>query len=93
MKLQQEFIDTILDAPDSQLDESVFEDIKGWNLEPTSLDILFVLDKIVYASLGSEFTVTMFGMLLAQSLIEEKMSMDELLSQRDWTSPEFERNK
>lgn len=93
MKLEQELVDLILEAPDSQLDESVFNDIKGWNLEPSALDILFILDKIVYFSLGSEFTVSMFGMVLAQAMIEEDIDMDELTSQRNWTSPNFERGK
>ena len=93
MKLEQEFVDLILEAPDSQLDASIFEDIKGWDLEPTALDILLVLDKIVYFSLGSEFTVSMFGMVLTQAMLEEGIDMEKLVSQRNWTAPEFERSK
>ena len=91
MQLDKELVDMLLEAPDTQLDNSLFDEINAWDLNPSALDILFILDKIVCFSLASGFAVGIFQMLLDRAIDEENTTMVELTKQRNWTSPEFKR--
>lgn len=89
MKLQKELVEGLLNAPESQLDKTILADIKNWNYEASALDILFILDKITYFSLASEFVVGIFQLLLDQAMEDEDTNFDDLSLQRTWKSPDF----
>lgn len=84
MILEQDFINLLLEAPDTQLDTSMFEIIKSWELNPSSLDILFLLDNLVCFSLASEFTIHLFKVLLDTAMEEEGITYVELVKLRTW---------
>jgi hypothetical protein len=58
----------LLSAPDGQLDPSLFPLIETWDDEPTSLQILEVLDQCIFCALASGFVVaflqTMYDLAL-----------------------------
>jgi len=93
MKIDKDLNSLILMAPETQIDPSILEDVKEWHNEPTALDILFCLDKMVYYSLGSEFSMHLFEMLLQEAMNEENITLDTLKDKRDWKSPNFQREK
>lgn len=78
MKLPQELVEGLLDAPDTQIDHSLFEDIKSWDLNPSASDLLAILDKMVYGALASEFSINVFEALLNQAMAEEGITLEEL---------------
>lgn len=47
----------LLTAPDTQLDSCMFPLIEKWDDEPTSLQILEVLDQCIFSALASGFVV------------------------------------
>jgi DNA-binding transcriptional ArsR family regulator len=78
----------LLQAPDSQLDHSMFPLIEKWDEEPTSLQILEVLDQCIFAALASGFTVTVLQAMLNQTLVKEKQTLDDILPQATWRNRE-----
>ena len=74
----------LLEAPDSQLDQSMKPLIEKWEAVPTALQILEVVDKVVHYSLGSGFTVQLLHFLLNDALGREQTSLDELAKQATW---------
>jgi len=89
MKIDKALEDSLLKAPESQLDATILEDIKGWHSEPSALDLLFCLDKITYFSLASEFVIGIFQLLLNQAMEYEDITFEDLVLQRTWKSPDF----
>ena len=68
-----------LTAPDGQLDKCMFPLIEKWDDEPTSIQILEVLDKCIYASLASGFVVGLLQVLYANRLgVEQKVHEDNI---------------
>ena len=92
MQLEQGLVDMLLEAPESQIDFWVKEDIKGMGLNPTALDILFVLDQMVFFSGASDFIVSVFEGMLGVAILKENTSLDELKEKINWTPPDFKRN-
>lgn len=82
MKIEKEFMDLILEAPEGQLDPSLIPYIEAWNSEPSAFDILTLLDKMVYGCLASEFTILLFEELLRQAVTEEDTTIDEIFKLR-----------
>ena len=74
----------LLEAPDSQLDSSMKPLIEKWSEVPTALEILEVVDQVVYSSLGSGFTVQLLHFLLNDALGREQTSLDELAQKATW---------
>lgn len=62
---------TILAAPDGHLDESVKPLIENWDEEPTSLQVLEVLDKCVHGGLASDMLMLLFNNVYVQALEKE----------------------
>ncbi|MCK9529482.1 MAG: hypothetical protein M0R77_02800 [Gammaproteobacteria bacterium] len=78
------FKDMLLSAPDSQLDQSMRELIMVWDDEPTSLQILEVLDKVIYSSLGSDFVVTMLQIFLETTMAKENTTLEKIVPGAHW---------
>jgi hypothetical protein len=79
-----EVIEMLLEAPDSQLDSSVFPLIEGWDNPPTSLQILEVLDKCVYYGLASGFVIDILDTLLNDRLEDEGKTLHDIEELATW---------
>lgn len=74
----------LLVAPDGQLDASVKPLIEKWNDEPTSLQVLKVLDQCVNSALASGFTISLLEMLLKEGIERENTTYDAVVDQATW---------
>ena len=74
----------LLEAPDGQLDSCLFPIIKEWDDEPKAIQILEVLDKVIYASLGSGFVVTLLQILYGEALRKEGKTSKEVEALAVW---------
>ncbi len=79
--------EVFLEAPEEQIDKSVFPLIELWDDDPTAIQILRVLDQIVYTGAASEFVVTALDMMLQRAIVNEGQSLDELVKQAVWRLP------
>lgn len=82
--MMDNFKTLLLQAPDTQLDSSVKELVKNWSEPATSLQVLEALDKTIYGSLGSGFTVKVLQMVLEEALIRENQTLESILPQAYW---------
>lgn len=80
----KELTQLLLQAPDSQLDSSVKPLIEKWSNPPTALQILEVADKVVYGSLGSDFTVQVLNVVLEDAISREQTTLSEVVKQATW---------
>ena len=74
----------LLEAPDEQLDSCLFHIIREWDDEPKAIQILEVLDKVIYASLGSGFTVVLLQVLYKEALKKEGKTSKEVEALAIW---------
>lgn len=74
----------LLEAPDGQLDKSMVPLIEKWDDEPTSLQILEVLDKCIYASLASGFMVKLLQGLYDTALKQENKKHEDNVPLATW---------
>lgn len=74
----------LLTAPDGQLDHSLFGIISEWGDEPTSLQVLEVLDMSIHSSLASSFVITLLKIFLDQALNRENKTMEDLVPIATW---------
>lgn len=77
-------IELICEAPESQLDASMVTLIRSWNYEPTSLQILEVLDHCTYSALASDFVMSVLDTMLDLRLKEEGKTMEEIVPSATW---------
>lgn len=84
MKLSKSMIENLLDAPESQMDPKLKDDIRKWNAEPTALEILYILDKMICYSWASGFVVRMFQSFFRMACSKEGKTEEEVLAQRSW---------
>jgi DNA-binding transcriptional ArsR family regulator len=74
----------LLEAPEGALDSSVKPLIEKWDEEPTSIQILEVLDQIVRYSLGSDFVVQALDIMWKRAMEREGITIEECVSQAVW---------
>ncbi len=74
----------LLEAPDEQLDSCLFHIIREWDDEPKAIQILEVLDRVIYASLGSGFTVIVLQTLYRGALKKEGKTSKEVEALAVW---------
>ena len=74
----------LLKAPDTQLDASMFPLIEKWDNEPTSLQILEVLDKCIHASLASGFVIKLLQSLYDIALKREGKKHEDNVPLATW---------
>lgn len=74
----------LLQAPDGQLDSSLFPLIEEWSDPPKAIEILEVLDKVIYSSLGSGFTVNVLQLVYNETLQKEGKTHDEMIPLAVW---------
>lgn len=78
---------TLLDSPDSQLDNSVEPLIEKWSDPPKAIEVLEVLDKYVRYSLSSGMVVALFQLEYEAALKRENKSHDEVVKCATWRDP------
>ncbi len=71
-------------APESQLDNSIKPLIEKWRDPPQSLEILEVLDKVIYTGTASGFVVQLLEQYLNQTLKEEHKTLMEITQLAIW---------
>jgi hypothetical protein len=76
--------DALLKAPDTQLDAGMFPLIERWDDEPTTLQVLEVLDNCVYAGLASGFVIVLLENLLDMALTRENTTKEEVVKLATW---------
>lgn len=81
---QKSIKELLLAAPGTQLDSCLFPIIEGWDDEPKAIQILEVLDKVIYASLGSGFTVVLLQALYSEALKKEGKTSKEVEALAIW---------
>ena len=81
---QKSIKELLLAAPGTQLDSCLFPIIEGWDDEPKAIQILEVLDKVIYASLGSGFTVALLQALYSEALKKEGKTSKEVEALAIW---------
>lgn len=74
----------LLEAPDSQLDESAKKIIRKWPYQPTALNVLEVLDHCVYGGSASDFTMSVLHILLDTRIEEEQTTLEEVVKHATW---------
>lgn len=74
----------LLQAPEDQIDEQVRPMIEKWDDEPTSLQILEVLDQCIHASLASGFVVSLLQNLYYATLKKENKTHEENVALATW---------
>ena len=79
-----EIKNVLLRAPSNELDPVVHGLIEKWNEEPTSLQVLEVLDKVIYGSLASTFTVMVLQSLYGKALANENTTHDKVVKLAVW---------
>lgn len=78
-------IDTLLEAPDTQLDAAMKPLIKKWQVpQPTPIQILEVLDHCINGSLASDFVVTLLQALYANACKKAGTTHDEVAKLATW---------
>lgn len=77
-------VDHLLQAPDSQLDASMFPLIKAWGDPPTPLQVLEVLDKCIFSALASGFVVTLLQIMFDELCKSNNTSLDEVVKGAVW---------
>jgi hypothetical protein len=79
------FKDVILEAPDHIIDSSIKEMIKvKWDAEPTAIQILEVLDRIVFYGAASDFVVNVLDVRMRAELVKENQTYEQLVEQASW---------
>jgi hypothetical protein len=75
----------LLAAPDTQLDACMFPLIEKWDEpQPTSIQILEVLDQCIFASLASDFVVFLLQGIYAGRLDAEGITHEDNLPKATW---------
>lgn len=82
--MENELKQLLLQAPENQIDPYIKNYIRLWPEDPSSIDILYVLDLGIKKSQVSDFVVKILEIMLKESLIKEKITYDELLNKAHW---------
>lgn len=74
-----------LEAPDNVIDQSIREMIRDkWDDEPTSIQILEVVDHVVHWGAGSDLAVHLLDLRLRAALASENKILDDILPDAVW---------
>jgi hypothetical protein len=68
----------MLQAPNEQLDHSMFPLIEKWDDVPKAIQILEVLDNCIYYALASDFAVKALQIMLDYAMENEKTTLEQL---------------
>ncbi len=74
----------LLSAPDSQLDISLKHMIEKWTIPIKAINVLELLDNIVYTGGASGFVINILNRLLQTCLVDEEITYEELIKFASW---------
>lgn len=74
----------LLTAPDRQLDASMFPLIEAFDTPPTALQLLEVIDKIIFSSLASGFVLTLLQLSYDDILEAEGKTHEDMVPLATW---------
>jgi hypothetical protein len=74
----------LLTAPDEHMDASLFPIIEKWDDEPTTIQLLEIIDKAIYGSLMSEFLLIALQTLYNSKLKAEGKTHEDLVPLATW---------
>tara|TARA_R110002153_G_scaffold36023_6_gene106830 strand:+ start:905 stop:1189 length:285 start_codon:yes stop_codon:yes gene_type:complete len=86
MKKEDLMYDHMMTAPETQLSNSVKDVMKKWGDEVSALEILYVLDLMIFGSLASSFIVTTFQIFFNKAVEEEGSTVEAVIEKRDWNN-------
>lgn len=72
------------EAPEGQLDPALVELVKKWDVTPTALQILEVLDKAIFWGAASGFAVTALQVMLGAAMTDEGVTLEQLTEKAVW---------
>lgn len=85
----QEFLNGMATAPDGQIATQLIPEIKELATKPTALECLHIIDKMIYSSLASGFTLYIFQEVILQELMKiEGITYDKLVDKAYWCKGE-----
>lgn len=84
MQNEESLKSLLITAPEDQLDPVLVDLVKTWGDEPTSLQILELLDKAAYSAGASEFVMHVLQEFLRLALIEENTTYEAVVAQAYW---------
>jgi hypothetical protein len=79
-----DLIKGLLQAPATQLDDVVKPKIEKWDDPPTALQVLEVLDIVVYDALASSFVVKVLEVVLDMAIKRENTTYEAVVAQATW---------
>jgi hypothetical protein len=74
----------LLMAPTGQLDPGVFPLIEAWDVPPTSIQVLQVIDWCIYEALASDFTLRLLQTLYDMALMREGRKHEDNIPLASW---------
>jgi len=80
----KEIIETLLIAPDSQMDASMKSLIAKWSDPPTPIQVLEVLDHCIYGGLASGIVINLLQILYDLACEENNTTHDDVVKQATW---------
>jgi len=79
----------VLEVSDDEIDASIKAQIeKEWDEEPTALQVLKVLDKMIFTAGASTFYLVALHGLMSNRLKEEDKTYEELVEEATWRNEE-----
>lgn len=73
-----------LEAPDNHIDSNLRPMIEEWSDPPTSLQMLKVLDAMVYGGSASGFVISVLDDLMRKAIVQEGTTFSNIVSQAHW---------
>jgi hypothetical protein len=77
-------ISILFQAPESQLDSSIKQEIRSWSSPPKAIEVLKALDDCVYGSLASGFVIHVLNILYNDACKNENTSHEEVVKNASW---------
>jgi hypothetical protein len=74
----------MLEAPNDHLDASMKPLIEKWDDQPSSIQILEVLDQCIRFSLGSKFVILILQGIYDQALLDENVTHESNIQHAKW---------
>ena len=83
----KELLLNIPGGPRSDLDDIAKEDIGKWSVPAKAIEVLHTLDICCYGSLTSDFIMRIMGLMLQETIKNEKTTYEEVVKQAHWREP------
>lgn len=82
--LDREMVQALLKFSDRSLDPAMKEKMRGWSDPPRAIEVLEVVDKIIFGSLATGVILSTLQMGLDQLIEREGITHEELVKDAVW---------